>query len=118
MIEFTLLMLYYHKMNFTLSQLQMNKRQIRQSVLTLLLFCATLFVHSEHYAQVEFDAFASVEQHDCNLCQQGIDSPPSPIRLYPISSGITNFNKTRLTNLELISPDYVYPSLRAPPSFL
>jgi len=100
-------------MNFALSQLQINKRQIRQSVLTLLLFCATLFVHSEHYAQVEFDAFANFEQHDCNLCQQGIDSPPSPLRLYPISSGITNFNKVRI-----ISTAYVYPPLRAPPSLL
>ena len=105
-------------MNFALSQLQINKRQIRQSVLTLVLFCATLFVHSEHYAQLEFDAFANFEQHDCNLCQQGIDSPPSPIRLYPISSGITNFNKVRIINLELISPAYVYPPLRAPPSLL
>ena len=105
-------------MNFALSQLQINKRQIRQSVLTLLLFCATLFVHSEHYAQVEFDAFASFEQHDCNLCQQGIDTPPSPIRLYSISSGITNFDKIRIINLELISPAYLYPPLRAPPRSL
>ena len=118
MIEFTLCVLYYHKMKFTLSQLQMNKRQIRQSALTLLLFCVTLFVHSKHYTQVEFDSFSSFEQHDCNLCQQGIDSPPSPISLYPISSGITNFDKIRIINFELISPDYVYPSLRAPPSFL
>jgi hypothetical protein len=105
-------------MNFALSQLQINQRQIRQSVLTLLLFCVTLFVHSEHYAQVEFDVFTSFEQHDCNLCQQGIDTPPSPIRLYPISSGITNFDKIRISNLELISSAYVYPPLRAPPSFL
>mgnify|MGYP000222854175 CR=1 FL=1 len=104
-------------MNLALSQLQINERQIRQSVLTLLLFCAMLFVHSEHYAQVEFDAFTSFEQHDCNLCQQGIDTPPSPIRLYPISSGITSFDKFRLINLELNSPAYIYPPLRAPPRF-
>jgi len=105
-------------MSFALSQLQINERQIRQSVLTLLLFCATLFVHSEHYAQVEFNAFANFEQHDCNLCQQGIDSPPSAIRLYPISLGITNFDKIRIIKLELISPAYAYPPLRAPPNFL
>ncbi|HBY85012.1 MAG TPA: hypothetical protein DEO86_03980 [Colwellia sp.] len=105
-------------MNFTLSQLQTYQRQIRQSVLTLMLFCAMLFVHSEHYAQVEFDAFASFEQHDCNLCQQGIDTPPSPIKLYPISSGLINYGKTRIIRLELLSSAYVYPLLRAPPSFL
>jgi|TARA_R100001377_G_C3165839_1_gene101267 hypothetical protein len=105
-------------MNFALSQLQINQLQIRQSVLTLLLFCAMLFAHNEHYAQVEFDAFTSFEQHDCNLCQQGIDTPPSPIRLYPVSSGITNFDKIRINNLELTSSAYVYPPLRAPPSFL
>ncbi|KGJ95259.1 hypothetical protein [Colwellia psychrerythraea] len=105
-------------MNFALSLFQLNERQIRQSVLTLLLFCATLFVHSEHYAQVEFDAYASSEQHDCNLCQQGIDTPPSPIKLYPLSSGVINYDKTRIIKPGLPSPAYVYPPLRAPPSFL
>ncbi len=105
-------------MNFALSLFQLNERQIRQSVLTLLLFCATLFAHSEHYAQVEFDAYASFEQHDCNLCQQGIDTPPSPIKLYPISSGLINYVKTRIIKLEFPSPAHVNPPLRAPPSFL
>lgn len=109
-------------MNFTLpqyqSRLQINKRQIRQSILTLLLFCVTLFVHSEHYAQVEFDLLSNFEVHDCHLCQQGIDSPPSSIKLYPVSTSTINIGKVKISNVMLISSAYVSPQLRAPPSFL
>lgn len=98
-------------------RLPINKRQIRQSVLTLLLFCATFFAHSEHYSQVEFDAFANFEQHDCHLCQQGIDSPPNSIGLYLVSMGLASVNKVRIIRVVLTSA-YVTPPLRAPPSSL
>ncbi|PKG85319.1 hypothetical protein CXF85_06930 [Colwellia sp. 75C3] len=105
-------------MNFAFSQLHINKRHIRQSFLTLLLFCATLFVHSEHYAQVELDGISNFELHDCHLCQQGIDSPPRALALYPASAGIVNISKVDIINAVFISATYVYPPLRAPPMFL
>ncbi len=105
-------------MNCVLSQLKIKKRQIRQSVLTLLLFCMTLFVHSEHYAQVEIDALTSFEQHDCHLCQQGIDSPPRSLALYPVSTAIATLCKAHIIKAVYISSLHVYPPLRAPPTFL
>jgi hypothetical protein len=105
-------------MNLALSQLQTNKRQIRQSILTLLLFCATFFVHSEHYVQVESDVLSSFEKHDCHLCQQGIDSPPRALALNPASNGIVNISKVDIINTAFISATHVYPPLRAPPNFL
>jgi hypothetical protein len=102
-------------MNLVSSQHKIRKRQIWQSVLTLLLFCASLYVHSEHYVQVEVDGFSNFELHDCHLCQQGIDPSISSIDLYPVAAGITNFSKTSIVNAEFISATYVSPPLRAPP---
>lgn len=117
MIEFISYVLYYHKMKFALSQLTVNKRHIRQSLLTLLLFCATLFFHNEHYGPVEPDTLSNFKWHDCHLCQQGIDAPPNVIRLYPVSTGITNSSNARIIKIDFTAPDYVYPLLRAPPRF-
>ncbi|KGJ91274.1 hypothetical protein [Colwellia psychrerythraea] len=105
-------------MGNVLSQRKIRNRQIRQSVLTLLLFCATFFAHSEHYTQVEFEVFSTFEQHDCHLCQQGIDTPPNSIGLYPVSVGMANIDKVQIVDLALVSPAYISPQLRAPPSFL
>jgi hypothetical protein len=105
-------------MDFSLSQLYINKRHIRQSVLTLLLFCATFFAHSEHYTQVEFDGLSNFELHDCHLCQQGIDSPPRALAIYPVSTGRVNVSEVDITNAVFISATHVYPPLRAPPIFL
>jgi len=103
-------------MGITSSQHQISKRQICQSVLTLLLFCASLYVHSEHYAEVEIDVFSNFELHDCHLCQQSIDPSITSIDLYPVAAGIANFSKGSIVNPEFISATYVYPPLRAPPT--
>jgi len=117
MIEFMSGVLYYHKMNFALSQLQTNKQQIRQSFFTLLLFCATLFFHSEHYVDVAPDTITSFELHDCHLCQQGIDTPPNTTGLSPVLLSIANISKTCITDVLFTAPDHIYPPLRAPPRF-
>ncbi len=104
-------------MGVVLSRQKIIKRQIWQSALTLLLFCATFFSHSEHYAQVEFEVFSTFEQHDCHLCQHGIDTPPNSIKLSPISIGRANINKVEISDLVLISPAYFSPQLRAPPRY-
>ncbi|WP_019027228.1 hypothetical protein [Colwellia piezophila] len=96
-------------------QRQFNKRQIRQSILTLLLFCAAFFAHSEHYSQAELEVVSTFEQHDCHLCQQGIDSPPSPIGLYLVSTSIIHLKKIRIIDIAIAATAYVSPLLRAPP---
>jgi len=105
-------------MSFALSQLKLKKRQIHQSVFTLLVFFASFFAHSEHFTQVEFEAQTTFEQHDCHLCQQGIDSPPAPLELKPAKEHIFCITSTHQVSVILARADYVYPLLRAPPSFL
>jgi hypothetical protein len=102
-------------MNYAALQHKISKRKICQSVLTLLLFCVSLYAHSGHYVQVEVSGFSNFELHDCHLCQQGIDPSISSIDLYPVTAGITYFSKSSIVNAEFISAAYIYPPLRAPP---
>lgn len=103
-------------MNLASSQHQISNLKICQSVLTLLLFCASLYIHSEHYVKVEVDSFSNFELHECHLCQQSIDPSISSIGLYPVTAGITHFDKTSIVNAEFISATHIYPPLRAPPT--
>jgi hypothetical protein len=103
-------------MNYTVLQYKISKRQICQSVLTLLLFCASLYVHSGHFVQVEVDVFSDFELHDCHLCQQSIDPSINSIDLYPVNAGITHFSKTSTVNAVFILATFIYPPLRAPPT--
>lgn len=105
-------------MSFVLCQLKLKKRQIRQSVFTLLVFFASFFSHSEHFTQVEFEALTTFEQHDCHLCQQGIDSPPAPLELKPAKEHVFCIANTHHVSVILAPTHYIYPLLRAPPSFL
>jgi len=105
-------------MQHVISQYQLKKRQIRQCVLTLLVFFASFFSHSEHFTQIEFEALTTFEQHDCHLCQQGVDSPPAPLELKPAKENVFCIISTNPVSVILASANYVSPQLRAPPSFL
>lgn len=105
-------------MNDALSQLRFSKRQIRQSVLTLLVFFVTLFSHADHLSLVEVDSVSSFELHDCHLCQQGIDSATNSASLYLVTPAIFINIAVELTRVDFTSSLYVSPPLRAPPKLL
>jgi hypothetical protein len=105
-------------MTLALLPLQLKNRQIRQSVFTLLVFLASFFAHSGHFAQVEFDAVSTFEMHDCNLCQQGIDSPPAPLALLHAKESTYCLIGCHHSDVKLVCTNYVSPPLRAPPSLL
>ncbi len=105
-------------MDFVFSQLKLKKRQVRQSVFTLLVFFASFFAHGAHFAEFEFDALTTFELHDCHLCQQGIDSPPGPLALIPAKELTFCLTSTHGISVVLPPANYVYPPLRAPPTSL
>jgi len=105
-------------MKSNLPQAQLKNRQIHQSVLTLVLFLVTFFAHSGHFTQVDSDTLSTFELHDCNLCQQGIDSPPAPLVLNPVNETVFFIENTQHDSVMLFPLSYVYPPLRAPPTFL
>lgn len=97
-------------------KINLGKRQLRQCILTLFVFCSAFFAHSEHYTQVELDNLLTFDQHDCHLCQQGIDSPPGELKLSPQTRSTFNHNKPSALNRVFIIEYYFSPPLRAPPT--
>ncbi len=104
-------------MKSSIFQRQSKSRQIRLSVLTLVVFFVAFFAHSEHSAKVELDHFPAFELHDCQLCQQGVDTPPLPSNVAPITAAISLIVKSKVCNPVLARDRYFYPLQRAPPIF-
>jgi hypothetical protein len=105
-------------MSFEVSKVPYKSRRIRQGVFTLLVFFASFFSHSEHYAQLEFDVLSTFELHDCHLCQQGLDSPLTRLILKPVKFNSFHLLDTHPIRMVISSANYVYPQLRAPPKFI
>ncbi len=96
----------------------LGSRQIHQSILALLIISIFFFSHSEHFTQVEFDASSTFDKHDCHVCQQGIDSPPASLEVKQARERLLFIISAYRISAILTFPDYIYPLLRAPPSFL
>jgi len=105
-------------MNIALSQDKITKRHIHQSLLTLVLFLVTFFAHIGHFSQVDNDNLSAFELHDCNLCQQGVDTPPVSFESNLVNDVVYFLNLTQQVSVVLLPLNYISPLLRAPPSFL
>lgn len=77
----------------------------------LLLFFASTLVHADHL----IEQGTNVEQIECYLCHQGLDTPPElpQIQLFAVTSHFISLQT--VTSVEVKSSDYVQPQLRAPP---
>lgn len=77
----------------------------------LLLFLASLLAHADHLVTQN----TVTEQQDCQLCNQGIDTPP----IFPqvIATFVTRYNNftTKIFTVEFTLSQFVQPLLRAPP---
>ena len=93
----------------------MNKRHIRQSSLILWLFCVTFFYHNTHTVEVDLELLSIVDQHDCSLCQQAIDSTQASISLGIIITDIFSRIKMSRADIVMILSVYIQPPARAPP---
>lgn len=95
---------------------KIHKQHLWQSFFTLLIFCATLFIHSEHYVSVNTDIITTATPHDCHLCQQSVDTPPNAIALSSYSSAVSVINNFTIVKVMLTAIEHLYPLLRAPPT--
>jgi len=84
----------------------------------LWLFYVTFFYHNAHAIQVDLESLSIVEQHNCHLCQQAIDSPPAPIIFGTIVTEIFSRIKVVRSDIVMILSVYIQPPSRAPPYFL
>ncbi len=83
------------------------------SFLTLLAFFVAFFSHSEHLTQYN----TNVEQQDCHICQQGVDTPPKAIKQSEIFLFAFDVVITSGFSELSVKPYYGMPQLRAPPNF-
>ena len=77
----------------------------------LLLFLTSVIAHAEHLVFQDI----TVEQQDCHLCNQGIDSPPELPQIQAVA--VPRFDLVTSQKLTKISPlnDFIQPPSRAPP---
>lgn len=77
----------------------------------LLLFLTSVLAHAEHLALQE----TAVEQQDCHICNQGIDTPPELPQIQAISVSRYNLVTWKAVTTKFTLSYYVIPPSRAPP---
>jgi len=79
----------------------------------LLLFLTSVITHADHLALQQ----TTVEQQDCQLCNQGIDTPPELPQIQTIAISRYNFVIAKVTTSPFTLSHFVQPPSRAPPFF-
>ena len=100
---------------------QVNRKALKQittmNVPTLmvfvLLFLASSLVHADHLTEQS----TNIEQLDCYLCHQGIDTPPELPQVQVLTIISYFLSAQSLFNIEFKGNYFVQPQLRAPPVF-
>lgn len=79
----------------------------------LLLFLISTLAHADHLVSQA----TSIEQQDCHICNQGIDTPPELPQVHAI---ITRYNLVTqaIATADFSLSNFVKPPSRAPPSIL
>jgi hypothetical protein len=77
----------------------------------VLLFLTSVLAHADHLVTQKTTA----EQQGCQLCNQGIDTPPElPQVQVPVDTRYSFFT-AKITTVEFTLTQFVQPLLRAPP---
>lgn len=79
----------------------------------VLLFLVSTLVHADHLAEQT----SNVEQSECYICHQGLDTPPELPQVKLLSIAHYFFTPKSIITIELKASDFVNPQLRAPPVF-
>ncbi|MBL4821962.1 MAG: hypothetical protein JKX90_00355 [Colwellia sp.] len=77
----------------------------------LLLLLTSILAHADHLALQQ----TIVGQQDCQLCNQGIDTPPALPQIKTLAVSRYNFVITKITTSPLALSYFVQPPSRAPP---
>lgn len=80
-------------------------------VVFLLLFLTSVLAHAEHLVFQE----TTVEQQDCQLCNQGIDTPPELTQIQAITVSRYNLFIAKVATPQFTLSYFVQPPSRAPP---
>lgn len=77
----------------------------------VLLFLMSIIAHADHLT----DQRTTVEQKNCQLCNQGVDTPPEHPHVKAIV--VTRYNSfiSQTTKTDFPPSQFIQPPLRAPP---
>lgn len=87
----------------------------KKHIFSLFVLLVLLYSTVSHSAHSEY--FDLAEQHECQLCQQSIDTPPDNTLTVPIHERVNVQITTLLTGIIPLTKSYTLPLLRAPPYF-
>lgn len=93
----------------------LKKQNKPLAILMLIAFLAALFAHSGHFSIAKLDGVSSVEQHECFLCQQALDSATKDVNLAFSSVGVFSAINVEVNHVYIVLPAYLFAQLRAPP---
>ena len=79
----------------------------------VLLFLASTLVHADHLTEQS----TNVEQIECYLCHQGLDTPPELSQTQLLTTVSYFLPSQPAVTIEFMSNYFVQPQLRAPPVF-
>ncbi len=77
----------------------------------LLLFLTSVLAHADHLVFQE----TTVEQQDCHICNQGIDTPPELPKIQAIAVNRYTLITSQLTTTKFTVNYFVLPPSRGPP---
>lgn len=77
----------------------------------VLLFLTSVIAHADHLVVQEI----TIEQQDCQLCNQGIDSPSALSQVKAAVVSRYSLFTAKVTITEFMLSQFVQPPLRAPP---
>lgn len=80
----------------------------------LLLFLSSTLAHAEHLASTAI----AIEQQDCHICNQGIDTPPKLLQVHANITTRYNLVTQAIFTTDFSLSNFVKPPLRAPPLFI
>jgi len=77
----------------------------------LLLFLISVLAHAEHLVQQN----TTIEQQDCHICSQGIDTPPKLLQRKTTNFTLYNLVVLKEKVIQTTLSYFVQPPSRAPP---
>lgn len=80
----------------------------------LLLFLVSTLAHAEHLVSQA----TAIEQQDCHICNQGIDTPPKLLQVHANINTRYNLVTQAISTTDFSLSNFVKPRLRAPPLFI
>lgn len=83
--------------------------------MVFLLFLTSTLVHANHL--IEIDQSTHLEQQECFVCHQGIDTPPELPQIQHHAIARYYFTLFKTITAAFKANVFVQPQLRAPPSF-